>query len=62
MKKSIFLVAALFISFAALASNVDTVTIFSNGMHTPIKAVVITPADYKNKKNAISCSVFIAWV
>ena len=48
MKKVTFLLCMVLFSFAVDAANVDTVVIFSNGMHRPIKAVVITPGGYNN--------------
>lgn len=46
MKKVTFSLCMILLSFAVDAANVDTVVIFSNGMHRPIKAVVITPFSY----------------
>jgi S-formylglutathione hydrolase FrmB len=41
-----------FFSVCVSAGKVDTVSIYSNGMHKYIKAVVIKPDGYKKKKNS----------
>jgi len=48
MKKIISFFLIQFISFSLIAGTVDTVVIYSSGMHRPIKCVVIIPGNYKN--------------
>ena len=50
MKKLIILFSFLLCTGVSIAGTVDTVTIYSNGMHKFIKCVVIKPDNYKNKK------------
>lgn len=47
-----FLFAALLAAFSttAFCAKVDTVTIFSNSMHKPVRCVVVTPEGYANNK------------
>ena len=54
MKKSIILITIICFSFAGIAATVDTVSVFSNGMHKAINCVVIKPDSYKKKKNNFS--------
>ena len=49
MKKITLLIFTTLFSFVVSAANVDTVIIFSNGMHKSIKAVIITPGNDKNE-------------
>ena len=51
MNKIIFAISLVLFSFSSFAGTVDTVSIYSNGMHKQIKCVVIKPDSYKNKKN-----------
>jgi S-formylglutathione hydrolase FrmB len=51
MKYGLLIIFILFSSLQLLAGTVDTVSVYSNGMHKSIKAVVIKPDTYKKKKN-----------
>lgn len=52
IKKQVAIVAAMLFSaiYSAQAAKVDTVKTYSNAMHKTIKAVVITPNNYKPDK------------
>ena len=45
------LVFLLLVSFTSNAARVDTVNVYSNGMHKSSKCVVILPDSYSNKNN-----------
>jgi len=49
--KSFLLSFLLLIVFGANAAIVDTVEIFSNSMHRPVKTVVVRPGNYTTEKN-----------
>ncbi len=51
MKRITVLLLGIVFSFVSIAATVDTVIIYSNSMHKPIKCVVIKPDSYHNKKN-----------
>jgi S-formylglutathione hydrolase FrmB len=51
MKNILLSIAVLLIgSFATYAAKVDTIQIYSQAMHKPIKCVVVTPDAYSKKK------------
>jgi S-formylglutathione hydrolase FrmB len=50
MKQLALLLAFFFLSVELIAAKVDTITVFSNSMQKEIKAVVITPKNYKKSK------------
>ena len=52
MKRSFNLFFCLFLTQGLSAGSVDTVNIYSNGMHKFIKCVVIKPDNYKKKKTS----------
>ena len=52
MKKIILLISFVFFTGILFAGSVDTITIYSNGMHKFIKCVVIKPDSYKKRGNS----------
>lgn len=51
MKRFILLVFFICLLATSFAGTVDTIVIYSNSMHKPVKAVVIKPDSYQKKKN-----------
>lgn len=47
MKGSLTLTACLLLTLCSFAGTVDTISVFSNSMKKPVKAVVIRPSNYK---------------
>ncbi len=50
MKKIELALISILFSLAGLAATVDTIVVFSEGMHKPINCVLIKPESYKKKK------------
>jgi S-formylglutathione hydrolase FrmB len=54
MKHWFLLISVCFFSVSSFCGTVDTVSIYSNGMHKYINAVVIKPDSYKKTKSSFS--------